>query len=83
MTNERRSTVLIVDDDTVARLLAREALEQSGWLVEEAENGRLGLESFIKHHPDLVLLDIMMPEMDGFTACAELRRLPEGRHTPV
>jgi len=83
MTNERCPTVLIIDDDTVARLLAREALEQSGWSVEEAENGRLGLESFIKHHPDLVLLDIMMPEMDGFTACAELRRLPEGRHTPV
>ncbi len=83
MTNERRPTVLIVDDDTVARLLAREALEQSGWSVEEAENGRLGVESFIQHHPDLVLLDIMMPEMDGFTACAELRRLPEGRHTPV
>ncbi len=83
MTNERRPTVLIIDDDTVARLLAREALEQSGWSVEEAENGRLGLDSFIKHHPDLVLLDIMMPEMDGFTACAELRRLPEGRHTPV
>ncbi|MDH4082150.1 MAG: response regulator [Nitrospira sp.] len=83
MTDERRPTVLIVDDDTVARLLAREALEQSGWLVEEAENGRLGVESFIQHHPDLVLMDIMMPEMDGFTACAELRRLPEGRHTPV
>ncbi len=83
MTHERRPTVLIVDDDTVARLLAREALERSGWSVEEAENGRLGVESFIQHHPDLVLLDIMMPEMDGFTACAELRRLPEGRHTPV
>lgn len=83
MTNERRPTVLIIDDDTVARLLAREALEQSGWSVEEAENGRLGVESFIQHHPDLVLLDIMMPEMDGFAACAELRRLPEGRHTPV
>ncbi len=83
MTNERCPTVLIVDDDTVARLLAREALEQSGCVVEEAENGRLGLEAFITHHPDLVLLDIMMPEMDGFAVCAELRRLPEGRHTPV
>lgn len=83
MTHERRPTVLIVDDDIVARLLARETLEQSGWSVEEAENGRLGVESFIRHHPDLVLLDIMMPEMDGFTACSELRRLPEGKHTPV
>ena len=83
MTTERRPTVLIVDDDTIARMLAREALEQSGWLVEEAENGRLGVEAFVRHHPDLVLLDIMMPEMDGFAVCAEVRRLPDGTHTPV
>jgi len=81
--DERRPTVLIIDDDTVARLLAREALEQSGWSVEEADNGRLGLELFIKRQPDLVLLDILMPEMDGFTVCTELRKLPEGTHTPV
>lgn len=83
MTHEARPKVLIVDDDTVARLLACEALEQSGWEVEEAENGRLGVEAFIRYRPDLVLLDIMMPEMDGFAVCTELRRLPEGRHTPV
>ena len=81
--DERRPTVLIVDDDAIARLLTREALEQSGWSVEEAENGRLGLEAFIKHPPDLVLLDILMPEMDGFAVCTELRKLPEGIHTPV
>ena len=75
--------VLIVDDDAVARLLAREALEQSGWEVEEAENGRLGVAAFIRHRPDLILLDIMMPELDGFAVCAQLRRLPEGRHTPI
>ncbi|MEK9140485.1 MAG: response regulator, partial [Nitrospirota bacterium] len=83
MMDNGRPTVLLIDDDPVARLLACEALEQSGWLVEEAENGRLGLEVFIKRRPDLVLLDIMMPEMDGFTVCAELRKLPEGIHTPV
>ena len=83
MTHEARPKVLIVDDDTVARLFACEALEQSGWKVEEAENGRLGLEAFFRHRPDLVLLDIMMPEMDGFAVCEELRRLPESRHTPV
>lgn len=83
MTTERRPTVLIIDDDTIARMLAREALEQSGWSVEEAENGRLGVEAFAHHNPDLVLLDIMMPEMDGFAVCAEVRRLPKGMHTPV
>lgn len=83
MMNERQPVVLIVDDEPVARLLAREALEQSGWLVEEAENGRLGLDAFTRRRPDLVLLDVLMPEMDGFAVCAELRRLPEGMHTPV
>ena len=81
--NGHQPTVLIIDDDDIARLLAREALEQSGWLVEEAQNGRLGLETFVRCRPDIVLLDILMPEMDGFTVCTELRRLPEGHHTPV
>ncbi|MHC9061323.1 response regulator [Nitrospira sp. CMX1] len=83
MSIERRPTVLVIDDDTIARMLAREVLEQSGWSVEEAENGRLGIEAFVRHAPDLVLLDIMMPEMDGFAVCAEVRRLPKGIHTPV
>lgn len=83
MTTERRPTVLIIDDDPIARMLAREALEQYGWSVQEAENGRLGIEAFVRAYPDLVLLDIMMPEMDGFAVCAEVRRLPTGTHTPV
>jgi signal transduction histidine kinase len=80
---ERRPTVLIIDNDSLVRLLAREVLEQSGWVVDEAENGRIGLEAFVRQRPDLVLLDIVMPEMDGFTVCTALRRLPEGMHVPV
>ena len=83
MMNERQPTALIIDDDSVVRLLAREVLEQSGWMVDEAENGRIGLEAFVRRRPDLVLLDIVMPERDGFTVCTELRRLPEGMHIPV
>ncbi|HEU5406452.1 MAG TPA: response regulator, partial [Nitrospira sp.] len=83
MMNERRPMVLIIDDDSVVRLLAREVLEQLGWVVEEAENGRLGLEAFVRRRPDLVLLDIVMPGMQGFAVCTELRRLPEGMHVPV
>ena len=63
--------------------MARAALESSGWNVEEAENGREALATFQRLHPDVVLLDIMMPEMDGFTVCAALRKLPEGEHTPI
>jgi signal transduction histidine kinase len=85
MTPDQREAplALIVDDDPVLRLLARAALESSGWNVEEAENGREALVAFQRLHPDVVLLDIMMPEMDGFTACAALRKLPEGEHTPI
>ncbi|NOS81894.1 MAG: response regulator [Nitrospira sp.] len=85
MTPEQRKAplALIVDDDAVNRLLARSALESSGWSIEEAGNGREALAAFQLLHPDVVLLDIMMPEMDGFTACAALRKLPGGEHTPV
>ncbi|TKB71818.1 MAG: response regulator [Nitrospira sp.] len=85
MTPEQRKAplALIVDDDAVNRLLARSALESSGWSIEEAEDGREALAAFQLLHPDVVLLDIMMPEMDGFTACAALRKLPGGEHTPV
>ena len=85
MTPDQRNTslALIVDDDAVNRLMARAALESVGWGVEEAENGREALAAFQQLHPDVVLLDIMMPEMDGFAACAALRKLSGGEHTPV
>ena len=85
MTADKRKAplALIADDDAVIRHLARAALESSGWSVEEAENGREALSAFQRLHPDIVLLDVMMPEMDGFTACAALRNLPEGAHTPI
>lgn len=77
------SLALVVDDSHTQRLLAREVLEQLGLFVEEAENGAAGLEAFERLKPDIVLMDVMMPEMDGFSACAALRKLPHGRHTPV
>src|SRR5688572_8278447 len=74
---------LIVDDDTGLRMLARESLEQSGLLVEEAGDGVSGLAAFERLQPDIVLLDVMMPRMDGFEACTQLRRLSRGANTPV
>lgn len=75
--------VLVVDDDFTMRLLVSEALSQSGFRVIEAGDGRQGLELFAEHLPVIVLLDVMMPVMDGFTMCSTLRSLPEGRHVPV
>jgi diguanylate cyclase (GGDEF)-like protein len=75
--------VLLVDDDPVARLLTASILVQHGFAVYEASSGLDALESFRQHLPDCVLLDALMPGMDGFAACEELRRLPGGAHVPV
>ncbi|MEO5864382.1 MAG: EAL domain-containing protein [Nitrospiraceae bacterium] len=74
---------LVVDDEIVVRILVRKSLELSGHEVCEAENGAQALEQFIEHRPDIVLMDIMMPEMDGFTACVKLRELVGGCRVPI
>ena len=58
--------VLIVEDDAPTRAVLRRSLEKAGWSVSEAENGRIGLEKLDADQPSLVLLDLMMPEVDGF-----------------
>ncbi len=75
--------VQIVDDDQAMRMLMRASLEQAGYQVAESDNGRDAVEKFAQLHPDAVLLDVMMPEMDGFETCSALRQLPGGEHTPV
>ncbi|GAB4173377.1 MAG: hypothetical protein Fur005_35210 [Roseiflexaceae bacterium] len=79
----RRSHILLVEDDATTRQMMRRMLEKEGWEVREAENGRVGLERVAEEQPALVLLDLMMPEVDGFTFAAELRRRPEWREIPV
>jgi PAS domain S-box-containing protein len=78
-----RPVVLIVDDDLTLRILARESLEQSGFLVEEAADGVEAISAFRNVQPDIVLLDVIMPQMDGFAACAELRKFRGSEHLPV
>jgi CheY-like chemotaxis protein len=75
--------VLVVEDDPAAREVVRRALERDGWIVFEADNGRSALESLKRAAPDLIVLDLMMPEMDGFEFVAELRRSESGRRIPV
>ncbi len=75
--------ILIIDDDAAHRLIARKALEQAGFVVEEAEDGKQGLLAVKKTRPDLVLLDVMMPKFDGYDVCVELRRDPEFMNLPV
>ncbi len=75
--------VLVVEDDASTREMLRRTLEREGWAVLEAENGRVALERVEKHHPSVVLLDLMMPEVDGFEFLEALRDREEGRHIPV
>jgi len=75
--------VLIVDDDLTVRLLERRCLEKAGFAVEEAHNGEMALSVFERINPDIILLDVRMPGMDGFEVCEGIRRLPGGSLTPV
>jgi CheY-like chemotaxis protein len=75
--------VLIVEDDPLSRSLLRGAIEKLGGRVVEAENGSVGLARLREERPCLVLLDLMMPVMDGFQFLEELRRQPDGAAIPV
>lgn len=67
-------TIMLVEDDTGIREMTQNYLEQVGYRVFSAENGELALANLDKVNPDLVLLDIEMPGMDGFTVCQEMRK---------
>jgi PAS domain S-box-containing protein len=75
--------VLIAEDDPATREMFYRILVKEGWAVTEAENGRVALDLVPKVKPDLILLDLMMPEMDGFQFIAHLRHQPDFRQIPI
>ncbi len=79
----RRTHVLVVEDDTIQRERIRSWLEPQQWLVGEAENGRVALDRLANETPDIILLDLMMPEMDGFQLITALQEQPLWRRIPV
>jgi CheY-like chemotaxis protein len=81
--HRRDRPVLVVDDDAGLRQLLRRMLEPEGYAVVEAENGRVALERLRDMSPSVVLLDLMMPEMDGFEFVAEFRRHDAWRPIPI
>jgi signal transduction histidine kinase/CheY-like chemotaxis protein len=74
---------LLVDDDEVVWRGVRQALEPIGWQVTEAENGQVAVEVLTAARPDVIILDLMMPKMDGFEFLNELRARPPWRDIPV
>ena len=79
----RRPLILIVDDAKLIREMGRDAFEAAGFEVAEAEDGEEGLCLFRELGPDLVLLDVEMPKVDGYTVCEEIRQSEHGSQTPV
>ncbi|QQS55388.1 MAG: EAL domain-containing protein [Candidatus Competibacteraceae bacterium] len=79
----KQPSILIVDDDDGQRLLTGASLRQGGFTILEACGGEQALEVFQQHQPDLVLLDVVMPGMDGFATCTALRGLVGGRNLPI
>ena len=75
--------VLLVEDDPATREVTRAILEKEGWKVSEAENGRVALECMERERPRLIVLDLMMPEMDGFEFAARVRKKLEWRSIPI
>ncbi|MFQ5572166.1 MAG: response regulator, partial [Rhodothermales bacterium] len=80
---EASCRVLVVEDDAGARKLLRSRLKKQSWDVSEAENGRVALERMAESLPDLILLDLMMPEMDGFQFLDHVRAHEGWRSIPV
>ncbi|MBF2079115.1 MAG: response regulator, partial [Synechococcales cyanobacterium T60_A2020_003] len=76
-------TVLVADDDATNRELLRHLLDKEGWAILEAEDGRQVLDCLADHTPSLILLDLMMPKLDGFGVVHELRNRPDWKSIPV
>jgi diguanylate cyclase (GGDEF)-like protein len=78
-----KSLILVVDDDRVVRAQLRHWLEAEGYRVVEAEDGAECLSAYEQHHPDLVLLDVILPDLDGLACCKQLQGMSGGSYTPI
>jgi len=83
MYNNNKATILIVDDNPKNLQVLGTILKQTGYQIIVAQNGFQTLKTVKKISPELILLDIMMPEMDGFEVCKKLKELPETKEIPV
>ncbi len=75
--------VLHVDDDVASLIMAEGALEAAGFEVVQAQNGAEAVQKYIDYAPDLIIMDAVMPVIDGFDAIARIRQLPTGEHVPI
>lgn len=78
-----KEKILVINDDDGIRAITKLPLVQQGYEVFEANNGKMGLEQSMRVNPDLILLDVMMPEMDGYETCVHLKQNPNTKEIPV
>lgn len=83
MKDAAKMDILIVDDEVVMRSLVTLAVQRKGYSVTAAENPAQALEFLATHTPDIIILDVMMPEIDGITFCRRLRSRPATAQTPI
>jgi len=82
-TTQQQQRILVVDDSEDMRDLLQRLLERAGYRVVVAEDGQASLTQARLHHPDLVLMDLSLPDMDGWEAVAHLRKMREFRTIPI
>lgn len=83
MADTRIARVLVIDDERFMRMQLRQVLQREGYEVVETDSGAAGLQAFAAALPDLVLVDGVMPDMDGFECCRRLKALPGGNRVPL
>ncbi len=76
-------TILVIDDEVILAEMLQALLEDEGYQVVTARNGREGLERLAEHHPDLILCDVMMPLLDGRELCRQVQARPEYGSMPI
>lgn len=81
--NGKEKTILVVEDENNLRNVLRDKFDQENFIVLEAKNGEEGLEMALKEHPHMILLDIVMPKMDGMTMLEKLREDKWGQYAKV
>src|SRR5207248_10872442 len=77
------ASILVVDDDPIVRSLMSATLTRDGFVVIEAEDGVEGCRLYEEHRPDLLLVDLVMPHVDGYELCRVLRSRPESAYVPI
>ncbi|MFH0799823.1 MAG: response regulator [Pseudomonadota bacterium] len=81
--SEKQMKILVIEDEEDTRLFLKDRLEMNGYEVDQARNGQEGLERVRESRPDLILLDVMLPKMNGYQVCRQLKQDEATRTLPI